>query len=204
MKRKRKRKLWTKGNTKVPFRIVNFGSGTDCPSRLLGFCQIPDGCYATRDEKTYPGCLPYRRWQGKYWQHARVCDVIALAESIEAERQRARCDRMKKKVLRFSEAGDFQNQTQLDVFTQFAEHMIYLGWTVYGYTARRDLDLSKLIKVGVKINLSFDGSKHLKVKTNRFRVVDAPTGSNFVCGGDCSACAVCRSVSGKTIEVITH
>jgi hypothetical protein len=108
------------------------------------------------------------------------------------------------KVLRFSEAGDFADNAQIRLFAILADRLIKVHkWTVYGYTARTDLDLTPLLRLGVKINLSHN-SKRYADKTNRFKVVDEPTGSNYVCRGDCRLCRVCRVATGKTIEVEVH
>jgi hypothetical protein len=66
-----------------------------------------------------------------------------------------------------------------------------------------DLNLTPLLRLGVKVNLSHD-SRRYAARTNRFRVVDEPSGNSFVCRGNCSLCSVCRTVSGKTIEVEAH
>ena len=194
---------WSRGNTKVPYRVVNMCAARDCPSRKLGLCQCPSQCYADKAERQYPEVLPFRRRQGKFWKQATPGTVLVAANRMEQERTRARSKRMRKRVLRFSEAGDFKDQGQVNLFAIFAHRLISLGWTVYGYTARIDLDLSPMLSVGVKVNLSGD-SRKLKKKTNRFLVVPVASGNNFTCPGDCSLCSVCRSVTGKTIEVVAH
>lgn len=191
------------GNTKVPFPIVNFCAARECPSRKLGMCQCADRCYADKAERVYPGCLPFRRRQEEWWRAASVKDVLAEAAAFEADR--ARRSKRNAKVLRFSESGDFQDQAMVDKFALFAMVLIAHGWTVYGYTARRDLDLTPLLTLGVRINRSFDtDNPNYVANTNRFRVVKEPTGDNFVCRGDCRLCAVCRNVTGKTVEVVAH
>ena len=202
-KAERKALEWTKGNSKVPFRVVNLCAAADCPSRKLGMCQCPDKCYADKAERQYPQVLPFRRRQADFWKHASFAEIITAANKIEEESNRATSAMMKRKVLRFSEAGDFASQSQVARFALFAKTLIGLGWQVYGYTARIDLDLKALLKLGVKINLSRDCKRYAN-RTNRFRVVSVPSGNNFVCVGDCSKCGVCRSVSGKTIEVVVH
>jgi hypothetical protein len=208
---------YSKGNVKVPFAIVNFCSARECPSRKLGLCQCPKACYADKAERQYGSPLAFRRRQASWWRKATVQDVLALADRLEVERARRASHpvRMLKtgkmsqrkataKVLRFSEAGDFASQEQINLFAVLADRLIHRhGWTVYGYTARTDLDLTPLLKLGVKVNLSHDSNRYAQ-GTNRFKVVPEPTGANFVCQGNCRLCGVCRKSVGLTVEVVAH
>jgi hypothetical protein len=199
-----KSKLFTTGNLKVPFYVINFGSATDCPSKALGLCQIPDKCYAYKAERMYRDVLPFRRRQAAFWQSADSIALAGLAIDLETTAKRARKATLRKRVLRFSEAGDFADQTMVDKFVQFITILRQLNpkWSVYGYTARLDLDLSRLI-AAARVNLSLY-SRDLSQVTNRFLPVIEPSGDNYVCRGNCRLCAVCRKATGKTIEVVIH
>ncbi len=107
-------------------------------------------------------------------------------------------------VLRFSESGDFRSPRDIMKMAELSEILISEGWDSYGYTTRTDFDLMPLIERKVRINVSnaFGGWKDKGA--NEFVMVDEPSGKNFVCGGDCSVCSVCRKATGKTIEVIKH
>ena len=190
------------GNTKVPFVIVNFTSATACPAKRLGLCQCPVACYAKQQEEMWPTVLPFRTRQATWWETATSHQVNLAADEMEQQRQN-RQTVAKDKVLRFSEAGDFVSQKQINLFAQFAQRLMSYGWTIYGYTARTDLNLFPLINIGVKINLSNDSKTYAKV-TNRFKAVKQASGNSFLCQGDCRTCKVCRIVTGKTIEIALH
>jgi len=186
----------SRGNTKVPYYVFNMNSATDCPSKKLGLCKHAKICYARKSEYLYPQVLPYRRRQAEYWKNTSANAFVGELVSIQGRARKM------PKVLRFSESGDFENQVDVDKFTRIAWMLKGQGWKVYGYTARIDLDLSKLIK-HASVNLSGDCKAIIK-KTNRFKVVKKPSGDNFVCIGDCKKCNLCISATGKTIEVIKH
>lgn len=193
------------GNNKVPFVIVNFGSATHCPSKALGLCQCPIACYAKIQEEMYPRCLPFRTRQETWWKNATEESAILAADEMELQREN-RKTQATEKVLRFSESGDSHNQHNVEIFAAFANRLIFKhGWTVYGYTARTDLNLSSLIKIGVKINRSNNHNyRRYNKNTNRFLAVKKASGNNFLCIGDCAVCNICRIVTGKTIEIELH
>ena len=191
------------GNSKVPYYIFNITSATDCASEKYGLCQVADICYAKKAERMYKHVLPYRRRQEQYWdsQPNRLEFALDFCAELMAIQERSR---KMPKVLRFSEAGDFRNQDDVDTMAYIARSLKHVGWKVYGYTCRVDLDLAGLLAFAA-VNLSLDDDNYvLNMGANRFKAVDQPTGDNFVCRGDCSKCKVCMNVRGKTIEVIKH
>jgi len=190
-------KLISTGNSKVPYYIFNMTSATDCPSRKLGICKVADICYAIKAEKLYKQVLPYRNRQAEYWKSVPAVDFVNELIAIQSR------SRTMPKVLRFSESGDFASQSDVDKMTDIAETLKLSGWLVYGYTARVDLDLSRLLK-SANVNLSNDSSESTKQGANRFKVVDSPSGDNSVCVGDCTKCKLCLNKRGKIIEVIKH
>jgi hypothetical protein len=185
------------GNVKVPFFIINMNSATDCPSRAKGLCQAGKACYALKAEVFYKRPLAYRRLQEWLWENATVEEYI---EAVVLKHSRKR--KPLKKVLRFSEAGDFR--TQADIVKMAAIAKGLKGWKVYVYTSRTDLDLAPLIDVKVYVNVSNAGGGWLLKGANHFKMVTEASGDNFVCVGDCRKCAICRNRRGQTIEVIKH
>lgn len=185
------------GNKKLPETtgIFNFTSYKECPSRLLGLCAISMMCYTRKAERLYPQCLPFRTRQKGYWKDVSaenfVADFLACNRIVE--------QRSGKKVdtLRFSEAGDFPSQEDVNKFTKVASALKKRGVRVYGYTARRDLDFSKLMKVAVVQGSGF-------MLSNNFTLVEEPSGKHAVCAGDCRICQMCMKASKKVIEVVKH
>jgi len=187
----------SKGNKKVPYYILNMGSATDCPSRKSGACKVVDICYAMKAERLYKQVLPYRRRQAELWQSVTANEYVDALIKMQSR------SRTNKKVLRFSEAGDFATQADVDKMATIAQMLKAQGWTIYGYTTRTDLDLSALLEV-CQVNLSNDSTAWIKAGANRFMAVDAPSGNNFVCVGDCTKCKLCLNKRGKIIEVVKH
>jgi len=114
--------------------ILNMGPAESCPSKHLNMCQLedPKKCYALKAERLYPNVLPYRRRQREIWKHSSPAELSAALTSI-LERKRVG----NIKYLRFPEAGDFESQADVDKMMELAK---LLDLTVYGYTARKDLD----------------------------------------------------------------
>ena len=186
------------GNKKIPETtgIFNFTPAADCPSRKLGLCGHADICYARKAELPHrPAVLPFRRRQAEYWKGATPSDFVAdfLVCARIVERKSGR----KVDTLRFSEAGDFPSQKDVDKFVKVATMLKRRGFSVYGYTARRDLDFSKLMKAAVVQGSGF-------MLSNNFKVVDSPSGKHKVCAGDCSICSLCRTAGKKVVEVVKH
>jgi len=192
--------LVSKGNKKLPKKtwIFNSGAATDCPSRKLGLCQAGSLCYAMKAEKMYPKVLPYRR---KQFQITQTVDPKAFALHLLAESKRSTKNPMR--AFRFNESGDFVNQAQLDWFTAVCRVLKSKRVSCYGYTARTDLDLSRLLKVAT-VQVSNDLHGWIEQGANRFKMVDEPSPLHLECAGDCRICKLCQTQKGKIIQVEQH
>ena len=171
--------------------ILNMTSATDCPAKRRGLCAITGICYAMKAERQYPACLLFRRAQDMMF-HAITANKIA--ESIIT---RAAGKRVRIRFLRFSEAGDFKNQRDVNKMSKIAELLEPAGIRVYGYTARRDLDFSKISK-----NMIVNGSSFMV--SNNFEAVREPSAGDVVCPGNCRTCHMCKSNNGLNIKVMYH
>ena len=191
---------FTKGNKKLPKStyIINMGSATDCPSKKLGLCQCPDKCYALAAERQYPDCKPFRERQREVFNTVSAKDIAAAL--ILASK---RSGLYKMTHLRFSEAGDFETQSDVVKLAEVCRIVSATGVSVYGYTARTDLDLSSLLKVAT-VNVSNDAGDHVDNGANRFKAVETYTNTLPKCAGDCRICSLCSTVNGKVIEVELH
>jgi hypothetical protein len=102
--------LVSNGNMKIgkDTLILNMGPAVNCPSRQLGLCQIGDKCYAMKAERCYKQVLPYRLKQEQIWDQMHPNDIaVELIEIARRKRNRIR-------YLRFSEAGDFYDQSDVN------------------------------------------------------------------------------------------
>lgn len=181
-------KLLSNGNLKIgnDTLIFNMCSATDCPSRRLGLCKIPDRCYAMKAERCYPQVLPYRRRQEELWLHSSSDELFKYIEPMLSKRI---------KYFRFSEAGDFRTQDDINKMSALADKLAEKGVISYGYTARNDLDFSV-----VGSNLCINGSS-FRVH-NSFTATDNPNG--LVCRGNCRECVWCKTKKGLDIKVRIH
>jgi len=173
--------------------IINMTSATDCISAKLGLCNVVANgkmwdCYAYRPEQFRPACLPYRRRQAEQWE-TETAETIAdqLNKAINSTR------REHIKWVRFSEAGDFRNQADVDKMSRLAN---LLAVPLYGYTARQDLDFS--VKSS---NMTVNGSGFMV--DNKFTARKALT-SKIVCPGNCRHCHICKLPRGADIQVKLH
>jgi len=184
------------GNRKLPksTAIFNMNSAKDCPSLKLGMCDVGSKCYALKAERLYPQVLPYRERQEAYWDSVNA-EEFAGAFLIEVERKRERVTH-----LRFSEAGDFKSQADVDKMNEIAFYLGYQSITVYGYTARRDLDFSKAKHMTVLASgftgtdglfLGVKGAKHYHLEARKLGI------RAFICPADCKVCTLCPKAKGK-------
>jgi hypothetical protein len=187
---------YSNGNIKIgrDTIIVNMTSATDCPSAKLGLCKVVANgkmwnCYAYRPEKFRPDCLDFRRRQTTQWD---IETVEAIAKQFNAIIHSLR-RKTQIKWLRFSEAGDFRSQDDIDKMSKLAD---LLDVPVYGYTARDDLDYSQ-----VSHNMTVNGSGFMV--HNEFKAVPKVT-SKIHCQGDCRHCHICKLRRGVNIEVGIH
>jgi len=169
--------------------IINICSATDCPSKKLGFCKIPKECYAMKAERLYPTCLPYRRRQTKIW------DMNSGEEIALQLVARARSSNKEIKFVRFSEAGDFRDQSDVDKMSEVGRVLGRFGIGLYGYTAREDLDFSKCDK-----NMVVNGSGFMI--HNAFTAVkkEEVEQGEWVCKQDCRVCDKCKERNGLWVR----
>lgn len=125
------------GNRKISKNtaIFNLNSATDCPNAETDNCQVDFGdCYAHKAENIYPNTLDYRRRQEYLWD---CLDADTFAKAFESLVSRKRNP---VENLRFSEAGDFRNDSDIIKVNRIAE---IVNVDVYTYSASDYLDWSE-------------------------------------------------------------
>lgn len=125
------------GNSKISKNtaIFNLNSATDCPNAETDNCQVDFGdCYAHKAENIYPNTLDYRRRQEYLWD---CLDADTFAKAFESLVSRKRNP---VENLRFSEAGDFRNDSDIIKVNRIAE---IVNVDVYTYSASDYLDWSE-------------------------------------------------------------
>ena len=195
------------GNQKLPSTtaIYNMSSAHDCPSHKLGFCQAilkmgknkgKHVCYARHSETSMrPFVQSYREAQGKYWLEMTAEEFawqFLIINSVKL---------LPYSALRFNEAGDFHSQKCLDKAEKIACMLDRFGIKTYCYTARKDLDFSKVR------HLIVSGSGFQKEGIpNVFKMVEKgeekPKGYG-ICKGDCRVCNRCQ-IRGKKTVILRH
>jgi hypothetical protein len=189
------------GNKKVPrtTALFNFSSATDCMSKRLGLCAADKAgckCYAKKSEnKMRKAVLPFRRGQEAYWKTITAEQFVSDFILINSLKGNAYTS------LRFSEAGDFHSQDEVEKAEKIALLLNRFGIKVYCYSSRSDL--------------SFKNCKHLIVSgsgfmkegiSNIFQIIknkkDKPSGYSL-CKGNCRVCNWCQ-IRGKKICVLAH
>ena len=142
-----------RGNSKIDIDtlILNMGSATDCPSKKLGLCKVCGICYAMKPERMYPGCLPYRRSQEKYWKTHNATQIIIDFEMLFKRHARAFKGI---KYFRFNESGDFWSKDCVIKLDMVAAWLLdKYGIKTNGFTARKDLNFD-----GLSFNVKGSGS----------------------------------------------
>lgn len=192
--------LVRKGNKKLPQSTYIFNSGTarHCPSKKLGLCQCAEKCYARKAEIQYPDVYAFRMRQATYWKTISPKHFV-----VDLLKMSANSVKHKMTAFRFNESGDFSGQRQLNWFAAVCRELQKSGISCYGYTARTDLNLEKILKFAA-VNVSNDNGDWQENGANRFKAVPMATGGNPVCQGSCKKCTLCQKVRGITIEVVLH
>jgi hypothetical protein len=190
------------GNTKIPSStgIFNMGSAHDCPSKKLGFCQAIDKdgkncCYAKKAEYSYhPQVLPYRRRQEEYWKKTNATDFVKDFLIINYYRV------VKFQALRLNESGDFWDQASLNKAEEIAKKLALFKIKVYCYTARKDLNYSK-----IKHLIILGSNFYKKGLRGVFKMVhnlkEKPKGFG-ICKGNCRVCNRC--LMGRSSVILKH
>lgn len=186
--------LLSNGNMKVgaDTLIFNFTAAIDCPADELGLCPVFNKCYAKKAERQYRDVLAYRRPQEEVWD-CHTASSFAKAFMVVAKSKK----KTHIQYFRFSEAGDLRHQEDADKLANVAYYLSSEGITTYGYTARRDLDLTKLMG-----NAIVNGSGFMA--SNQFKAVEERTHKNPFCPGSCRGCRLCKIRHGREIEVLIH
>lgn len=183
------------GNRKLPnsTAIFNITSAINCPSDKFGMCKIADICYAKKTENRWPNTYFYRERQTTLFDKV-TAEELATAMLVEFKNKKQPI-----KMLRFSESGDFRNQSDVDKMAKVAEILQQNHIKTYGYTARHDLDFSEMKK------FSTINGQGFKV-TNKIDVVDRFSGTpgNVKCIGSCKECSACANANNKVIEIVKH
>jgi hypothetical protein len=178
------------GNRKIgqDTLIFNMSSATDCPSLKLGLCNISTNniakCYALKAEKLYgQKIIDYRRSQAAEWK-SKTGDTL-LADFIRKIRGR----KTETRFLRYNEAGDFNDQSDIEKLSYISRGLREIEVITYGYTARSDLDFTGknfLCKGSGFINPVLNGSTIVIQK-------DQPVPEDYIeCPGTKNSCANCN------------
>jgi len=190
--------MFSFGNKKLPKStlIFNLCAASDCPSSALGMCQVGNRCYAKQAEVQWTAALRYRRRQQILFNELTVSELVGAFKGAILHRSE-RDEPVK--YIRFSEAGDFKNQYEVDKLTS----IFYLlkQWkpalSIYGYTARRDLHFLGLSEVATVNGSGF-------MLDNDFEAVEEVKEEDLVCPGDCRGCDLCVFPKGLHIKIKFH
>ena len=201
------------GNKKLPktTAVLNITPAALCPSRMLGLCQLKDPgkeCYALREERVYPGCIPSRMKMMEYWDRNTPWtvaeDLLALNETKKT----------KVTALRIGECGDFRHMADLEKAENLAHYLAKKGITTYCYTARKDLDFSDVrdlvingsgwmaanqFQAAYRLDPYEDGHGGWRAESKSGVVA-----CDGVCPGDCRICSTCTRRTGKITAVKLH
>jgi hypothetical protein len=186
------------GNSKLPksTMIFNMGSAHDCPSAKLGMCKVGADCYALKPERMYPDCRPYRERQKRYWLTTKTDDIIKEIDDVLSRK------RIMPTHFRYNESGDFYSQADVYKLDTIAKHL-KTKWniTTYGYSARKDLDFSRvafLCKSSGHENGNTGTAKAAKKDSRKFNELKAA--GYRVCLMDCKICGYCKK--DKAINIV--
>lgn len=127
------------GNNKIDksVAIFNMNSATDCPNAQTDNCQVPwKECYAHKAENQYKQTLPYRRRQEYLWDSLSAFEWAAAFKCIVSRK------RNDVTAIRFSEAGDFRNESDIMKVDRIAQMLSTDGIDVYTYSASDYLNWS--------------------------------------------------------------
>jgi len=191
--------LITFGNTKLPktTAVFNMSPALTCASDSLGLCEHSQICYAKKAEKMYKQVLPHRHKQSQFWLNHSALEFSEMFNEIYQRK------RIKPKLLRLNESGDFFTQSCVDKAEKIATILRRYPVFTYTYTARTDLSFD-----GCK-NLVINGSGFMplskgKFYGNMFKIVDQFSGRNKKCKANCNICNLCTVNRNYTIEAIKH
>lgn len=207
------------GNDKLPDNtlILNMGSAKTCPSWKLGLCKVKcpitgkKECYALQPELMRPKVKAYRDRQEVYWKNTDKYQIVKDFETIlnkHRKRINGKLIPLHKyvKYFRFNESGDFWSQDCIEKLDYLAAALKKYAIKTYGYTAREDLDFSKVEHFRVKGSSNTAGNNgitttlkmsEIEAKINKFNkvTISREFGRHEfkVCPMDCSVCGMCKN-----------
>ena len=202
-------------NTKVSkyVAIFNLGAAHDCPNRWSERCQVDgDACYAVVDERTYDYVLDYMRRQEYLWD---CLDAQTFADAFLAICERKRVE---PRALKFSQAGDFRHNADIQKVNRIAQRLndAGAGIDVFTYTASTHLDWSQAtaFTVNRSNDLSVIGDRRYRAVANPAEIpADAvwcpfdrqkhhgvPSDDRRQCG----ECRLCIDPDGPDVAVMEH
>ncbi|MCK5666811.1 MAG: hypothetical protein KAI17_25150 [Thiotrichaceae bacterium] len=209
----------SQGNSKIGTDtiIINMGSAAACPSAKKGLCKLGLRCYALKAEKIYPSVAPYRDRQASYWLNTSAKKIAASLITIINKRNK---NSRVINYLRFNESGDFYSQADITKLARVAAMIsASTGVIVYGYTARKDLDFSKIRSFLVKGSSNGAGNNGMTVarlrgkiakqkeetgKADYHEIIGGTVKRFVVCPGDCRPCQVCKIKNGVNVVFPIH
>lgn len=192
---------FSKGNKKIgkDTIIFNITPAYLCPSDKLGLCNLSKKCYAKKAEKQYHHVVPqHRKKQMHAWDTESVTKIY---KDICKKVKNARIHKIN--YIRFSEAGDFKSQSDIEKLKLICEMLLENECTkhliVYGYTNRSDLVFKDLPN-----NLIINGTNFMI--SNEFIPVERNTIDKYknICVGDCRICNKCKKANKRKIYVAIH
>lgn len=192
--------------------IFNMGSASECPSAKLGYCKLGKHCYALKAETQYPSVGVYRNRQQAYWLNTSAHDIgNDIINALKSKRARVNGKLIplidKVKYFRFNEAGDFHTQACVEKLNIIASMLAYYDITTYGYTARKDLDVSgKLFNCkGSGHDNGNNGKTIARPQAVLWNETYEELGTEYtVCPMDCTICDLCKTSDGLNIVFPRH
>jgi len=206
----------SQGNSKIgtDTLILNMGSATRCPSKAKGLCKLGRRCYALKAEIMYDNTLPYRDRQADYWLNTSAKKIASALSTIILKLNK------KSRVIdyiRFNESGDFWSQADVSKLDKVAGYVrAETGVVVYGYTARKDLNFSKVTSFLVKGSSNGAGNngetiaRHPQIVHDnsaflRDRNYYNEAGKMYaVCPGNCRICIICKIKNDTNVVFPIH
>lgn len=195
--------LLSNGNRKIgnDTLIFNVTSAHKCPSDKLGLCGVSNKCYAKKAENQYWFTVGnYRENQMRYWDNTTAKEFVDELVPIILSKSKI-------KFIRFNEAGDMKNQSDITKLISIRKRLTKelkkynRVVQIYTYTARKDLNWITAMKTP---GLTINGSGFML--SNNFNLVRKKEDKigNFTCIGDCRICNLCKYSKNKVININIH
>jgi len=200
--------------------ILNMGTATNCPSAKLGLCKLGKKCYALKAERLYPEVLPCRTKQENYWLTSDADTIAFDLLSLLLGKRRRKAGKLQAlgfsiKFIRFNESGDFHSQACVEKLESITKAIkkVFKHIEVYGYSARSDLDFTK-VSFFCK-GSGHDAGNHGRTIARHKKELMLPDGSLAaavqldgqaykVCPGSCKSCKICKVTSRHNVVFPLH